>query len=201
MRKKRTLRRAAALAALLLAGGLAAGWFRLRAALPDTFTLAPGQALTVGSLPFLQAGEEFARTKNGDPNTYRGPLSLNRLDWTRAAALAPLVQFYRGLLAIRRAWPELSALSDPDQPLPLLLALPGWLVGFVPERTGESQAARLAVYYNPDPTPHSVVLPAGRWRTLCDGVRADALPFGPVYSGEYRLPPVSAAILAAVPGD
>lgn len=157
--------------------------------------------LTCQGLPFLQAGEEFARTKNGDPNTYRGPLSLNRLDWTRAAALAPLVQFYRGLLAIRRAWPELSALSDPDQPLPLLLALPGWLVGFVPERTGESQAARLAVYYNPDPTPHSVVLPAGRWRTLCDGVRADALPFGPVYSGEYRLPPVSAAILAAVPGD
>ena len=60
MRKKRTLRRAAALAALLLAGGLAAGWFRLRAALPDTFTLAPGQALTVGSLPFLQAGAPSA---------------------------------------------------------------------------------------------------------------------------------------------
>ena len=60
MRKKRTLRRAAALAALLLAGGLVAGWFRLRAALPDTFTLAPGQALTVGSLPFLQAGAPSA---------------------------------------------------------------------------------------------------------------------------------------------
>ena len=60
MRKKRTLRRAAALAALLLAGGLAAGWFRLCAALPDTFTLAPGQALTVGSLPFLQAGAPSA---------------------------------------------------------------------------------------------------------------------------------------------
>lgn len=55
--KRRALRRAAAAAALLLAAGLAAGWLWLSAAVPDTFTLAPGQALTVRSLPFLQAGE------------------------------------------------------------------------------------------------------------------------------------------------
>ena len=161
--------------------------------------LCAGIYLTCQGLPFMQAGEEFARTKHGDPNTYRGPLSVNRLDWTRAARLAPLVEYYRGLLAIRRTWPELSALGDPNQPLPLLLALPGWLVGFVPERTGESRDPRLVVYYNPDPVSHTVPLPAGCWRTLSDGVQAGTRPFGPIYRGEYPLPAVRAVILTAVP--
>ena len=171
-------------------------------AAPDADLLAQNRlcaaiCLTCQGLPFLQAGEEFARTKNGDPNTYRGPLALNRLDWTRAAQLELLVQFYRGLFGIRRAWPELSALADPAQPQPMLLALPGWLVGFVPERTDESGPGRLAVYYNPENVPHTVALPAGNWRTVCDGVTASPQPFGPVRSGQIELPPVSAVILAA----
>ena len=171
-------------------------------AAPDADLLAQNRlcaaiCLTCQGLPFLQAGEEFARTKNGDPNTYRGPLALNRLDWTRAAQLEPLVQFYRGLFGIRCAWPELSALADPAQPQPMLLALPGWLVGFVPERTDESGPGRLAVYYNPENVPHTVALPAGNWRTVCDGVTASPQPFGPVRSGQIELPPVSAVILAA----
>lgn len=154
--------------------------------------------LTCQGLPFFQAGEEFARTKHGDPNTYRGPAEENRLDWARAAACADLVDFYRGLLAIRRGWDELSALGETSQPRPLLLALPDWMIGFVPERLGKDEPGRLAVYYNPEPRPQTVSLPAGRWRTLCNGEKAAALPFGPVWKGAFTLPAVSAVILCAV---
>ena len=34
----------------------------------------------------MQAGEEWGRTKHGDHNSYKGPLTTNRLDWTRATA-------------------------------------------------------------------------------------------------------------------
>ena len=40
--------------------------------------MAAGIYLTCQGLPFMQGGEEFARTKHGDHNTYRGPLELNR---------------------------------------------------------------------------------------------------------------------------
>ena len=154
--------------------------------------------LTCQGLPFFQAGEEFARTKHGDPNTYRGPAEENRLDWARAASCADLVDFYRGLFAIRRGWDELSALGETSQPRPLLLALPDWMIGFVPERPGKDEPGRLAVYYNPEPRPQTVSLPAGRWRTLCNGEKAAALPFGPVWEGAFTLPAVSAVILCAV---
>ncbi len=153
--------------------------------------------LTCQGLPFWQAGEEFARTKHGDPNTYKGPLRENVLDWTRAARMGELVEFYAGLLDIRRTWPELTGLTDAAQPAPLLLALPGWLIGFVPELSDDAPN-RLVVYYNPERTVQQINLPGGEWRTLCDGRRAQAVPFGPVLTGSIGLPATSVVILAAV---
>ena len=74
--------------------------------------------------------------------------------------------------------------------------MPGWLIGFVPERA-DNAPNRLVVYYNPERTAQWVDLPGGRWRTLCDGTRAQARPFGPERTGHMELPPVSVVILAA----
>lgn len=155
--------------------------------------MAAGIYLTCQGLPFMQGGEEFARTKHGDHNTYRGPLELNRLDWTRAAQLEELVQYYHGLLEIRKAYPELSGMAGDAEPC--ILSLPGWLIGFVPERRGESLPGRLAVYYNPERTCQWAALPAGSWRYLCDGTRAAAEPFGPACRNAIELAPVSVTIL------
>ena len=155
--------------------------------------MAAGIYLTCQGLPFMQGGEEFARTKHGDHNTYRGPLELNRLDWTRAAQLEELVQYYHGLLEIRKAYPELSGMAGDAEPC--ILSLPGWLIGFVPERRGESLPGRLAVYYNPERTRQWAALPAGSWRYLCDGTHAAAEPFGPTHHNAIELAPVSVTIL------
>ena len=155
--------------------------------------MAAGIYLTCQGLPFMQGGEEFARTKHGDHNTYRGPLELNRLDWTRAAQLEELVQYYHGLLEIRKAYPELSGMAGDAEPC--ILSLPGWLIGFVPERRGESLPGRLAVYYNPERTRQWATLPHGSWRKLSDGVHAGANPFGPIFRDALELPPVSVTVL------
>lgn len=154
--------------------------------------MAAGIYMTCQGMPLLLSGEEFARTKRGRPNTYKGPLALNQLDWGRAAQLSELVRYYRGLLAIRRAYPELSGEDGAE---PCLLPLPGWLIGFVPEREGETTPGRLVIYYNPERTVQQVELPAGSWRCLCDGRSASADPFGPVLSGTVLLEPVSVTIL------
>ena len=56
---------------------------------------------------FLQAGEEFGRTKLGDDNSYCSPPELNMLDWSRAAEYADLVEYYRGLIRLRKRLPGL----------------------------------------------------------------------------------------------
>ena len=151
--------------------------------------MAAGICLTICGMPFLQAGEEFARTKHGEPNSYRGPLTTNLLDWQRAYTdeFYDLTQYYAGLLALRRAFPELS--GDTTTEPAYILPLPGWLIGFVP------QGGRLAVYYNPERTRQWVALPAGRWRTLVNSRTAGTVPFGPHYRDVLELAPTSVTVM------
>lgn len=56
---------------------------------------------------FLQAGEEFGRTKFGDDNSYRSDPELNMLRWRQAERFRELVEYYRGLISLRRRLPGL----------------------------------------------------------------------------------------------
>lgn len=56
---------------------------------------------------FLLSGEEFGRTKQGAHNTYEAPIAINRLDWERAWDNHALVDYYRGLIALRKQLPGL----------------------------------------------------------------------------------------------
>ena len=63
-------------------------------------------------IPFMLAGEEFARTKFGDHNSYRSPDSVNSIDWTRTIKYKELVDYYKGLIAIRK---KFSLLTQADE--------------------------------------------------------------------------------------
>src|SRR5699024_2049271 len=60
---------------------------------------------------FFQAGEEFARTKYGNPNSYNASLAINRLDWARAKEYQDLVNYYKNMIAIRKAYSPLRDAS------------------------------------------------------------------------------------------
>ena len=66
--------------------------------------LAAVLVLTSQGIPFMQAGEEFARTKYGDGNSYRSPSLINALHWRRTKRFEELVRYYRGLIKIRKAF-------------------------------------------------------------------------------------------------
>ena len=155
--------------------------------------LAAGIYLTCQGLPFMQAGEEWGRTKHGDHNSYKGPLETNKLDWTRAhrPEFAALTAFYRGMLAIRRTCARIAGAYG--EPQPFVLALQGWLIGFIPESPDPKDV--VVVYYNPERTHQWVSLPIGSWRKLADGVHAGTNPFGPIYRDAMELPPVSVTVL------
>ena len=67
--------------------------------------LAAGIYFTCLGIPFLQAGEEAARTKYGDDNSYRSAAKVNQLDWTRMHEYRDLAEFYRGLILLRKSFP------------------------------------------------------------------------------------------------
>ena len=54
-------------------------------------------------LPFILAGQEFMRTKYGDGNSYRSGDKVNKLDWRRMSEEWETVNYYRGLIELRKA--------------------------------------------------------------------------------------------------
>ena len=78
--------------------------------------------LTAQGIPFLHAGSEFLRTKRtGDPdqdeetirNSYAADDEVNKLDWQLRADNDDMVEYIKGLIALRKARYEFR-LGDAD---------------------------------------------------------------------------------------
>ncbi len=57
-------------------------------------------------VPFIQAGQEFMRSKNGVHDSYKSPDSVNSLKWNMADENRDVVSYYKGLIEIRKAYPD-----------------------------------------------------------------------------------------------
>lgn len=74
--------------------------------------LAAAITLTSQGIGFFQAGEEFARTKKGDENSYKSSSKVNQLDWNRRSEYSDLVQYYAGLIEIRKNYAPFTDATD-----------------------------------------------------------------------------------------
>ena len=72
----------------------------------DANRMAAGIVLTSAGIPFMLSGEEFARTKYGNSDSYDSARELNWLDWTRAWRMHDLVEYYTKLIALRKSSAE-----------------------------------------------------------------------------------------------
>ncbi len=52
--------------------------------------------------PFIAAGQEFLRSKQGDENSYRSGDEVNALRWDQVTENREIVEYYRGLIAFRK---------------------------------------------------------------------------------------------------
>ena len=57
---------------------------------------------TSQGMAFILAGEEMARSKDGEHNSYKSSPELNRIDWENLVRFGDLVAYYKGLIAMRK---------------------------------------------------------------------------------------------------
>lgn len=112
--------------------------------------LAAALVFTAQGIPFIQAGQELLRSKpidgGFDHNSYRSPDSVNCIKWDDVHYNEDILSYYRGLIAIRRAYPELR-LRTADQ-IRAGVRFEDLAGGAFVMKTG-----RLAVVYNPTDKP------------------------------------------------
>ena len=64
--------------------------------------LSAAVVLTSRGIPFFLAGEEIARTKFGDENSYCSSAKINEIDWENTGHYADLILYYQGLIRLRK---------------------------------------------------------------------------------------------------
>lgn len=66
--------------------------------------LAGAVTLTSQGTAFMLAGEEMARSKDGDHNSYISSKELNQIDWNNISVFGDLTAYYVGLTELRKAY-------------------------------------------------------------------------------------------------
>ena len=143
---------------------------------------------------FLLSGEEFGRTKRGIRDTYNAPMEINRLDWRRAWANQPLVDYYRGLIALRKQLPGLCDKSSQAKARILnTKVLASRCVAVTVDNAG-GQWSRLLLVYNASNRAVEAPLEGTGWQLLVDG-RSSFWWTSPCPVRQGTVQPVSALIL------
>lgn len=151
---------------------------------------------------FMQAGEEFARTKLGDENSYRSDPKINMLDWEQTVKFADLLAYYEGLIRLRKKLPGLCDKSaDAYKRISEKQVQQAGVVSFVVDNTGtdtfKSEWNTLFVAYNANGEQAEVQLPEGEWVVLADKNEADCKKAASVSAeGKLTMDAASGILLA-----
>jgi pullulanase len=155
-------------------------WDKLEASMPDASEQLREETMKLGYLalftsqgvPFIQGGEEFARSKGGNNNSYNAPDSVNQVDWELKATHLDLFHFVRDLIALRRAHPIFrlrtgeqvaSRVRFTDSPNEKLLIFTINGAGIPGETWG-----RACIILNSASEPVEVTPPGGSWSLALD---------------------------------
>lgn len=162
--------------------------------------LAQFGVFTSQGIPFIFCGEELFRSKLGEKNTYNMPDKYNAIDWSLKSRYNDLVEYYKGLIALRKAHPAF-ALESGDQVrkhLKFIECDNATAVGFVlDELEGIDSAKRIVVLMNGSRESVEFAIPKGSYRWITDGERWTLNGGDAVESnGTVTVAPISGVILA-----
>jgi pullulanase/glycogen debranching enzyme len=136
------------------------------AARQKVFTLSSSIAILAQGAPFIHAGQEFMRTKGGNDNSYQSGDAVNALKWQMRESNGVVTNYFKGLLAIRKAHPAFRMSTAKEVASNLkFIAAPSSVVAYSinGKAVGDSWSS-IVVAHNPNVKAVLVKLPAkGNW--------------------------------------
>ncbi len=143
--------------------------------LQRVFGLATSIALLSQGMPFLHAGQEFLRSKGGDDNSYASGDGVNALRWEQRVSRYEMVEYMRGLIALRRAHPafRMRTAEDVRRNLRFLDSVPEVIAYSLNGVQCRDTWTELVVVHNAAARSIVVTLPVlARWGIVVDEWRA-----------------------------
>ena len=164
--------------------------------------------LTSQGVSFMQAGEEMLRSKPNekseggfDENSYCSPDATNSIKWDNKGNVIDTYEYYKGLIAFRKAHSALrmTTATDIQNMLTFMSGLDANVVAYTIKGEAQGETAQnIAVIYNGNPDAVTVNLPAGAWDICVNGEKAGCESLGTA-EGSVTVEGISAMVL--VQGD
>ena len=158
---------------------------------------------TSQGVPFIQAGEEFLRSKplpekkGFAENSYNMPDEVNSIKWDNIHEYPDMIAYYKGLMELRKAHPVFRMQSEAEmtQNLCFLSDTPENVVAYLLKGKGaDDTPENILVIFNGNDEEILYNLPEGKWKILVDGKTAGA-DGKKIISEKADVEPLSALVL------
>ena len=160
--------------------------------------LAQTVVFTSQGIPFIYAGEEVMRDKQGVGNSYKSPDAVNAIDWRRKTTNGDVFMYYKRLIDLRKSHPAFR-MGDAEKVWKHLEFLPVEgqnLIAFrLKDHANGDSWEDIIVAFNSRMTPVRLEVPVGKYTVVCkDGV-IDVRGLGTQTGPEVIIPGQSALIM------
>ena len=160
--------------------------------------LAQTVVMTSQGVPFMLSGEEMLRNKKGVHNSYESPDSINHLDWDNLERYPQVMDYYKNLIALRKAHPAFH-MGSADMVRKNLDFLPteNCLVAYHINGRGVpgEQWGDIYVAFNAHKRARTIEVPDGTYTVVCRNIKCDQQGIGVVKGSKITIPAQSALII------
>lgn len=164
--------------------------------------LAQTIVLTSQGTPFIFAGEEVFRDKKGVHNSYKSPDSINAIDWNNKTKYKDQYEYYKGLIALRKAHPAFRMTTAKDIAKNLKFdkidskKTPNLISYSLLNNANGDEWKEIKVVFNGAPTAQTVKIPKGNWQVVARDGKIDPVnALETIAGGAVEVAPFSALIL------
>lgn len=161
--------------------------------------LAQTIVFTSQGTPFIFAGEEVFRDKKGVHNSYKSPDSINAIDWTLKSRNAAQFDYYRNLIALRKAHPAFRMTTAEDIARNIVfdkVTTPNVISYSIRNNANGDEWKEIKIVFNGSDTPFAAKIPRGDWTVIARDGELNPEGLGNSRGGTVMVEPVSALILA-----
>ena len=130
--------------------------------------LGAGIIMVSKGIPFMQAGEEMMRSKDGDENSYKSSDAVNNIRWDTLAEGSDayaMMLYYKGLIEMRKAYPILGTDGS------VKITYGSFGTDGMSALYEAADGTRALVLINPTSQAFPYTL-EGQWNLIADGTRA-----------------------------
>ncbi|MGL5937648.1 MAG: type I pullulanase [Phocaeicola sp.] len=160
--------------------------------------LAQTAVFTSQGIPFIYAGEEVMRDKQGVHNSYKSPDAINQIDWSFKSKNNDVFNYYKGLIELRKNHPAFR-MASADLVREKLVFLPvaeSNVVAFqLKDHANGDSWKDIIVVLNAQKKSVKVDVPAGKYTIVCKEGVINQAGLGKVSGTQVVVSPQSALII------